>query len=67
MPVAALPWVLIPLVTGARGGSPRRAAARSGVALLFAGGVNAAATLAILPVPALWLLTRGRGPAPSVR
>lgn len=62
MPVAALPWVLLPLVTGAREGSPRRAAARSGVALLFAGGVNAAATLAILPVPALWLLTRRRGP-----
>lgn len=62
MPVAALPWVLVPLVDGAAGGSPRRAAARSGVALLFAGGVNAAATLAILPAPALWLLTRSRGP-----
>ncbi len=62
MPVAALPWVLIPLVAGARTGSPRRAAARSGVALLLAGGVNAAATVAILPAPALWLLTRTRGP-----
>lgn len=62
MPVAALPWVLVPLVGAASCGSPRRAAARSGVALLFAGGVNAAATLAILPVPALWLLTRERGP-----
>src|SRR5262249_4086662 len=27
-----------------------------------AGGVTAAATLAVLPVPALWLLTRERGP-----
>ncbi|HEY3717742.1 MAG TPA: alpha-(1-_3)-arabinofuranosyltransferase family protein [Jatrophihabitantaceae bacterium] len=62
MPVAALPWVLLPLVAGAREGSPRRAAALSGIALLFAGGVNAAATLAILPVPAAWLLTRERGP-----
>jgi arabinofuranan 3-O-arabinosyltransferase len=62
MPVAALPWVLLPLVKGATTGSPRRAAARSGVALLFAGAVNAAATLAILPVPAIWLLTRSRGP-----
>jgi arabinofuranan 3-O-arabinosyltransferase len=62
LPMAALPWVVSPLVDGARGESPRRAAARSGVALLFAGGVNAAATLAILPVPALWLLTRERGP-----
>jgi arabinofuranan 3-O-arabinosyltransferase len=61
MPVAALPWVLLPLVTGSTRGSPRRAAARSGVALLFAGGVNAAATVAILPMPALWLLTRSSG------
>ena len=61
MPVAALPWVMIPLVEGAVRGSPRRAAARSGVALLFAGAVNAAATIAILPVPTIWLLTRTRG------
>ena len=62
MPVAALPWVLLPLIRGSLCGSPRRAAARSAFALLFAGAVNAAATLAILPVPALWLLTRSRGP-----
>ncbi len=61
LPMVALPWTLIPLVQGAREGSPRRAAARSGIALLFAGGINASATLAILPVPALWLLTRARG------
>lgn len=62
MPPAALPWALLPLVGVAEHGSPRRAAARSGVALLFAGGVNAAATLAILPVPALWIATRAAGP-----
>jgi arabinofuranan 3-O-arabinosyltransferase len=61
MPVAALPWVMIPLVTGSVRGSPRRAGLRAGVALLFAGGVNAAATLAVLPVPVLWLLTRSPG------
>jgi arabinofuranan 3-O-arabinosyltransferase len=61
LPVAVLPWVLIPLVRGSTGGSTRTAALRSGVALLVAGGVNASATLAILPVPALWLLTRPRG------
>jgi arabinofuranan 3-O-arabinosyltransferase len=61
MPVAVLPWLLIPLVTGAERGSTRRAGALAGVALLFAGGVNAAATLAVLPVPALWLLTRQPG------
>src|SRR5205823_4849557 len=62
MPMAALPWILIPLVRGASCGSPRRAAMASGVALLFAGGTNATATLAVLPVPTLWLLTRRRGP-----
>ncbi len=61
MPVAVLPWVLVPLVRGSHAGSERRAGARSGIALLFAGGVNAGATLAILPAPALWLLTRSRG------
>ncbi len=62
LPVAVAPWVLLPLVSGSRAGSTRRAAARSGIALLFAGGINASATLAILPIPALWLLTRQRGP-----
>ena len=61
MPVAALPWVLVPLVRGAMRGSPARAGARSGMALLLAGGVNAGATLAIFPAPALWLITRRRG------
>ncbi|HEY6745015.1 MAG TPA: alpha-(1-_3)-arabinofuranosyltransferase family protein [Mycobacteriales bacterium] len=58
MPLAAAPWVLLPLIAPR---DPRTAAARSGVALLFAGGVNAAATLAILPLPVWWLLTREPG------
>ncbi len=62
LPVAVAPWVLVPLVAGAVRGSPRRAAAWSGVAILCAGGVNAAATIAVLPLPALWLLTREPGP-----
>jgi arabinofuranan 3-O-arabinosyltransferase len=62
LPAAALPWVLIPLVEADKTGSLRRVAARSGVALLFAGGINASATLAVLPVPVLWLLTRAPGP-----
>jgi arabinofuranan 3-O-arabinosyltransferase len=61
MPMAALPWIMIPLVIGAERGSTRRAGALAGLALLFAGGVNAAATLAVLPAPALWLLTRQPG------
>lgn len=62
LPVAVLPLVLIPLVRASTAGSTRSAAMRSGLALTLAGGINASATLAILPVPALWLLTRSRGP-----
>ncbi len=62
LPDVVLPWIMVPLVRGARVGSPRRAAARSGVALLFAGGINATATLAVLPMPLLFLLTRRGGP-----
>ncbi|MCU1624278.1 MAG: hypothetical protein JWL79_3123 [Frankiales bacterium] len=57
LPLAVLPWVLLPLIHGSRAGSPRRAAARSALALMGAGAVNAAATLAILPVPVLLLLS----------
>jgi arabinofuranan 3-O-arabinosyltransferase len=63
-PYALAPWVLVPLVVVAnRGGSPRRAAALSGLALFAVGGVNAAATAMTLVLPALWLLTRQRGEA----
>ena len=61
-PSAVLPWILLPLVYGARGRlGPRRAAALSAVAFLFAGGVNAVAELAVLVVPGLYLLTRSGG------
>ena len=60
--MALLPWVIVPLVSGSRWGSARRAAMRSGVAVLCMGGVNAAANLAVLPLPLLFLLTRGSGP-----
>ena len=60
--VVLLPWVVLPLVVGSREGSPRRAAARSGVAVALMGGVNAAVIVATLPMAALWLLTRKRGP-----
>lgn len=61
-PLALAPWVLLPLVAGAQGGSERRAAARSGLALACVGAVNAAATLMTLPLAAWWLLTRAPGP-----
>ncbi len=60
--VMLLPWMLQPLVVGSRVGSPRKAAARSGVAVALMGGVNATVVLATLPVGVLWLITRQRGP-----
>ncbi|MCW2777963.1 MAG: hypothetical protein JWN17_1688, partial [Frankiales bacterium] len=61
-PYALAPWVLVPLVTGSLRGSPRRAALRSGLTVLCVGGVNAAATLAVVPLGVLWLATRAPGP-----
>lgn len=52
-PAMVLPWMLLPL---ARTGSPARAALLSGAAALLLGGVNATANIAVLVVPALWLL-----------
>ena len=64
-PRCFVPLALAPLITGAREGSPRRAAARSAVAVAFMGGVNGAATLLVLAVPVLYLLTREPGrPSP---
>jgi arabinofuranan 3-O-arabinosyltransferase len=60
--VVLLPWVLHPLVVGSRGGSPRRAAARSGVAVALMGGVNAAVIVSVLPLAVIWLFTRAPGP-----
>ncbi|MDH2416636.1 alpha-(1-_3)-arabinofuranosyltransferase [Nocardioides sp. CER19] len=57
-PSALAPWVLLPLVLGSRGGSTRRAGLLSAVAVSMVGGVNAAATSAVLPLGVVWLLTR---------
>ncbi|MFD0901475.1 alpha-(1-_3)-arabinofuranosyltransferase domain-containing protein [Actinomadura sediminis] len=62
MPVAMLPWIVLPLVSAIAGDTGRlRAAARSGLAIACCGGINATATLAVLVVPAVYLLTRPRG------
>jgi arabinofuranan 3-O-arabinosyltransferase len=61
LPYCLAPWVLVPLVSGSRGGSTRRAAALSALVVLAMGAVNAAAVLAALPPAALFLLTRTRG------
>ena len=63
LPSAVLPWIVLPLVKGARCElTPRRAAALSALAFLFCGGVNAVAELAVLVVPMLYLLTRRGSP-----
>ena len=61
-PGALAPWVLVPLVVGSEKGSARRAAALSALAVALVGGVNAAAAFAVIPLGALWLLTRSPGP-----
>ncbi|SEL18993.1 alpha-(1-_3)-arabinofuranosyltransferase domain-containing protein [Streptacidiphilus jiangxiensis] len=59
LPMALLPWVVVPLVDGTRGGvSPLRCAGRSALVVLCMGGVNAVSVLAVLPAPLLYLLTR---------
>lgn len=62
LPFSVVPWVLIPLIRGSRGGSARRAGALSGLAILFIGGANGALAAVILPLPVLWLLSRSPGP-----
>ncbi|QYJ04790.1 DUF3367 domain-containing protein [Nocardioides panacisoli] len=61
-PSAIAPWVLLALVRGTEAGSPRRWAALAGLGVALVGGVNAAATFAVLPMGVVWLLTREPGP-----
>ncbi|MCO8273974.1 alpha-(1-_3)-arabinofuranosyltransferase family protein [Actinoplanes sp. TRM 88003] len=58
LPVVVLPWVLLPLVSVRRIGSARRAAALSALAVVFMGGINAAAVVMALVLPGVYLLTR---------
>ncbi|MBM0233595.1 DUF3367 domain-containing protein [Micromonospora sp. STR1_7] len=61
LPYCVAPWVLLPLVKGAAGGSLRRAAALSGLAVVCMGGANgAAAACAVLPA-FLFIVTRAPG------
>lgn len=62
LPVAMLPWIVLPLAAAASGETGRlKAAARSGLAIACCGGINATATVAVLLVPFLYILTRPRG------
>ncbi len=72
LPIAMLPWVLIPLVRAVAAGPDMRtagrlrAAAQSAVAVALCSGINAAATWAVLIPPVIFLLTAAR-PAPRWR
>ena len=61
-PMALAPWVLLPLIRGSERGSVRRAAALSALVVACCGGVNAVAVVAVLPLGAIWILTRAGGP-----
>jgi len=63
LPGLLAPWAVLPLVSAARGSALARAAARSGVAVLCMGGVNATSTLDALILPALYILITVRGRA----
>lgn len=63
LPSALLPWVVLPLVLARNGRlGPRQSALWSGVAVLCMSGVNAAATLAVLPLAAFVVLEQIRRP-----
>lgn len=62
LPYALAPHVLAPLLVARPGASPRRVAARSTLWLAAMGGVNGASSFAVLPLVALWFLTRSPGP-----
>jgi arabinofuranan 3-O-arabinosyltransferase len=57
LPGFMVPWAILPLVAAVQGTTtPGRAAARSGLAIVAMSGVNAAATLTALLLPALYVL-----------
>lgn len=59
LPGIMVPWAVLPLVSAARGRSRvLTAAARSGLAVAFMGGVNATSTVIVLILPALYILIR---------
>jgi arabinofuranan 3-O-arabinosyltransferase len=63
LPIAMLPWILLPLVTAVReesgltGNGTARAAAQSALAVALCSGINAAAVIAVLVPPVIYLIT----------
>jgi arabinofuranan 3-O-arabinosyltransferase len=61
LPGLVVPWAVLPLVSAVRGRTTSgRAAARSGLAIAAMSGVNAVCTLAVLILPAFYILTHTR-------
>jgi len=59
IPAVLLPWVILPLVRVEQGRlAIWSGAARSGLAVLLMGGVNATEVFALLVLPVLWFATR---------
>ncbi|MGN0063174.1 MAG: alpha-(1-_3)-arabinofuranosyltransferase family protein [Nocardioides sp.] len=61
-PTALIPWVLLVLVRATHQGSVVRAGAVAALLVICAGGVNATAVSAVLPLGVIWILTRAPGP-----
>jgi arabinofuranan 3-O-arabinosyltransferase len=62
LPGLVAPWAVLPLIPAAAGRAPAgRAAARSGLAVAAMAGVNAVSTLAVLLLPALYIVTHTSG------
>ena len=62
LPGLVVPWAVLPLVSATQGRvTTAKAAARSGLAVAAMAGVNAVSTLAVLLLPALYILTHARG------
>jgi arabinofuranan 3-O-arabinosyltransferase len=77
LPGLLVPWAILPLVSMLEGGADPRGAtapqdnpgrpsllvgcARSGVAVMLMGGVNAVVTICVLLLPGLYILTHSRG------
>lgn len=60
-PMAVAPWVLVPVVRGLAGGSPRRCAALSALAVAAAGAASPVATVAVaVPAAIVLVLAPGR-------
>lgn len=56
--LALVPWTIVPLARSTSG--DRRAAFLSALAVFGMGAANAALTVAVLPLPLLWIVTRCR-------